>query len=220
VTAPATSLLDLEHKPKTQTFGLIARDLQQVQTAFRRWARIGGEVEFRPVEGTLSEMLAQLGPSGGPLTARLFVEADQWTAIFDNSSGGGDPSGVLGNLALRDAFRGVLVAHQPEDPPDGAWGHYAFHIYDRAGELGFLRTLSAIKDEGGWEWDEFGEQQPFEQPEFYQRRRIRDRLPLELLIEYCAAMGAHPFDVSWYGSRGLIVTTTPRRSRSDRPAPY
>ena len=50
------------------------------------------------------------------------------------------------------------------------------------------------------------ETQPFEEPEHYKERRIRDRLTDEMLERYCAALGIRLFDKAFYGPSGFLVT--------------
>jgi hypothetical protein len=46
-----------------------------------------------------------------------------------------------------------------------------------------------VNESERWAWDAFGEQQPFERPERYAARRIRDRLTVATIAEYAAAPG-------------------------------
>ena len=66
------------------------------------------------------------------------------------------------------------------------------------------RLLRAwINDSERWTWDVSGKVQPFERPERYQARRIRDRLTIETMTEYAAALGLRPFDADFYAPDGF-----------------
>jgi len=48
--------------------------------------------------------------------------------------------------------------------------------------------------------------QPFEEPEAYLAKDIRDRLTPDMIVRYCDALEIRPFDQSYYGSHSLLVT--------------
>jgi hypothetical protein len=68
-----------------------------------------------------------------------------------------------------------------------------------------IREMSAINDEGRWEWTITGDVQPFEEVSRYEARRVKDRLTPEMLDRYCAALGIRAFDGSFYGNEGYLV---------------
>ncbi len=54
----------------------------------------------------------------------------------------------------------------------------------------YVRTIDAgVFDEGGWSFDALGPEQPYEEPERYRRRLIRDRFTREMLPRYLEALG-------------------------------
>jgi hypothetical protein len=60
-----------------------------------------------------------------------------------------------------------------------------FILHDSAPQT---RMIRAVKDTQ-WEFYQEGAVQPFEQPERYTRRRVRDRFDLDLALTYCEALG-------------------------------
>jgi hypothetical protein len=57
-----------------------------------------------------------------------------------------------------------------------------------------------------------GDPLPFEKPEYYQARRVRDRFTDAMLEEYCRALGIDLFNENFYGPRFGIL-------RDMRPLP-
>ena len=62
-----------------------------------------------------------------------------------------------------------------------------------ADQRNVLRRLMASKDEEGWDFAQEGSVQPFENPDYYKRRLIKDRLNREIITEYMEKLG---FDIS------------------------
>jgi hypothetical protein len=74
-------------------------------------------------------------------------------------------------------------------------------------------------NDGYWTFDTAGQQQPFERPERYAERRIRDRFTPDMLRSYLAALGIRAFDEDFYmpdGEALLIEKDIPlyRRERA------
>ena len=67
-----------------------------------------------------------------------------------------------------------------------------------------VRGVYAMND-SYWTFDAYGEEQPFEQPERYSERRIRDRFTPEMLRSYLAALGIRAFDEDFYMPNGEAV---------------
>lgn len=75
------------------------------------------------------------------------------------------------------------------------------------------RGIEASDDGGRWVFDAYGTPLPFERPEFYGARRVRDRFPFELLREYLLALGVDAFNAEWYlpdGVATLVERVGPR----------
>jgi hypothetical protein len=52
-------------------------------------------------------------------------------------------------------------------------------------------------------FDAWGPEQPYEEPERYRRRLIRDRFTREMLLRYLEALGITPEDPDWYTDAAL-----------------
>lgn len=197
-------LLDGAFDPMTHELYLVQHPLGAVVSEYVSWQReIGYDVAQRSLRGDLDAMLRT---RRGDERHRLFVQARGWTAIF-----GGDCRSPVGNISRRLGCQGLQVTYVEHtiDQPDGEYGARLFllHRPQQEVEADRHRHVYAMND-GRWEWNEHGTPLPFEKPEHYTRRRIKDRLPPELLVEYCAALGARPWDEDFYGDEGVLVETS------------
>src|SRR5580704_2075416 len=169
-----------------------------------------GEWGTQTVSGPLSRALDALLPLSLPATKRLFVPtASGWTAYFDNSTLGSDPDAALFMLPQRDRLgcRGLDVTAVPDTlgtkPPREAKGRFGacsfiLHGPDVVGDTNIVRGVEVVNDGGRWTFDVEGAPLPFEEPEAYKVKRVRDRFPFELLDRYCRALGLRPFDEDFY----------------------
>jgi hypothetical protein len=90
------------------------------------------------------------------------------------------------------------------------WGHTFFALYGPTDTdwLNRIRHVAVFNDVSGWTFDEDGEVQPFEEPENYERRRIRDRFTSEMLERYCRALGIELNQAEFYLPRSCSVRNT------------
>jgi hypothetical protein len=141
-----------------------------------------------------------------PYRRRLLIGTTTgWTAIFDNSSTGGDPfpPTYLGQLRH---VRAVSATHS--SGPASECPATQFHLFGPEGEPqeGCVRTIDCgVFDEGRWRFEAWGEVQPFEEPEAYGARLVRDRFTREMLLRYLAALDIYADDAAWYLSAVLAT---------------
>jgi hypothetical protein len=170
---------------------------------------------FTPVNQPFPEVLRRLEPlvcPGGNLQLLLATDSE-WTACFDNGVAGAQFVGVVTGMVERLRCRGLLVTCIPHTLPArlqdgrGRYGAVQFHLFapDSGRFLNYLRTVDAIHDGDRWFFEADGHVQPFEQPERYGERRIRDRFTPEMLEDYCAALGVRYFDPSFYCPPGCLI---------------
>jgi hypothetical protein len=123
--------------------------------------------------------------------ARIDVGCDylgyQWTPSSPASVAPADR--VLGNASFLDYryVRKPLIGRQP--PPD-------------------KRSIQASDQGGRWEFDLVGQPRPYELPEYYERRRKAERLPLELIETYLSACGIPVRQADWL--RGPVTVVVQR----------
>lgn len=205
------TILDDEFAPITSCAVFVNAPLERIKAyeSTRRWNR---PMVPSDLNGGLREMLPHLEPLTSPATVRfLWVQTrhPQWSVFFAGSPRGTEPSsqsmvrGTCRNLVVP----GVLMASEPHTrrrDGTGRFGFCKFAMHAPNGEA--VRVLAAqIGDNDRWVFTNVGEPQPFEQPEAYKARRIRDRLTSRMIADYCAALGLYPFEEDFYGPRGLLL---------------
>jgi hypothetical protein len=193
--------------PLGQKVGFVELELAGAIEAYRAWT--GGWKPPRPSfkevrEALLIDQLARLPPLEMPYTRRLLVAHGQrWTAIFDNSRGGGDPYPAVAELSRIAGTRGVLAGHTPQE--QYPYPSTQFHLF--GGEGDYVRTIDCgVFDSGRWSFEAHGTEQPFEEPEAYNSRRVRDRFTRPMLLRYLSALGIEADTMSAYGPAELIQT--------------
>lgn len=216
--------------PITGNIGFIETDVNTASQAYWRWQKPmkdswGWEFEKFSVRGDLKLVLLQLVPLSDYHSRDIFVptRSPHWTAFFGNATTHSDvvsPLSVLAEELKCRAIRVTAIPHTLRGKGRDAVGRYggvALDIIDpkNAPEtLHYLRVISAIQDGGRWSFDLHGQQQPFEEPEHYKLKKIKDRFTPELLDRYLKAMGIAAFDENFYMSEGseavLFVATDPK----------
>lgn len=198
--------------PLTNTIGFVELPAEETVDAFLRWFHTvwkGRRVfSARRVNGNLEGILRQLEPLRAPERNRIaFVPTTgNWTAMFDNRDRGADLFSDMRQLALRTGHRTLhirVTLRNLDGVPrqTASLGSTLFHLQGPSERL--LRAW--VNDSERWAWDAFGEQQPFERPELYTARRIRDRLTVATIAEYAAARGIRPFDADFYAPDGTAI---------------
>jgi hypothetical protein len=189
--------------PLGWSVGFVERSLGETVTRYRAWRLKARFSELG--RRSIFEALQLLLPFEMPYSRRLLVSTrNDWTAIFDNSRGGGDPLPPTSYLAAGDV-QGVIATHIP---PGQYWlPATKFHLLGPAGErpLHYVRTIDAgVFDSGRWEFEMWGEPQPFEETDAYEKRLVRDRFDRAMLLRYLAALGVDADDPDFYGDAVLV----------------
>lgn len=222
-----TLLLDDRLAPITREIGFVDAGWQTVVETFLTWtrpifARGGIDLKVSEVRGDLATLLQLLPPlTAGELTRHLLVPTTSpWTALFNNGLGGSDVSSEVVSLSgfLRcRALRALAVSNTIRDSERrGRYGAVGLELYGPEVDVlrlqrqspdgeeivlttGTLaRAIVAMNDGGRWRYALEGEPLPFEQPEHYTARRIKDRFTLAMLRDYLAALGIRAFNADFY----------------------
>jgi hypothetical protein len=209
-------LLDNRLAPLTRAIGFAEVPFDVAVESHVRWRKGHAHgLKISTVQGPLGQALLSLDPLSAPRTRELVLETRSgWTALFDNSIGGGDPGGFCSNIVRTHHCRAVMVSCSPNtikrvgDKWFGEYGAVQFALLGpEEGEYHHLvRRIELTNDGNRWEFEQLGEVQPFEQPERYLARKKTDRFTPEMLESYCAALGIRLFDPEFYGPRGLLLT--------------
>jgi hypothetical protein len=218
---PMNPLFDDRFAPITSSIGFIETDLPTAVRSFVRWQEPiqsprGVVLATRSIAGELAAAIMALPPLTSVEARRfLFVStASPWVAFFDNGHRGTDATGPMSYLARTmrcRAMRVVAIPHHEPKRANGPWrGRYGATILDLFGpevknHSNTIRSITMMNDGGKWTFDEIGDRLPFEDPEAYKAKRIRDRFPVELLARYLKQLGLEPFDESFYRSQAMLV---------------
>lgn len=191
--------------PLGQTVGLVELELAGAVEAYRAWTRgwLPPRPSFEQVRGALLiDQLPRLLPFEMPYTRRLLVaHGRRWTAIFDNSRGGGDPYPAVAELSRLAGTRGVVAGHTLQE--QYAYPATQLHLFGSQGD--YVRTIDCgVFDSGRWSFEVHGTEQSFEEPDAYNSRRVRDRFTRPMLLRYLSALGIEADRTSSYGLAVLV----------------
>jgi hypothetical protein len=217
-------LLEDRWAPITSDLGFLEWDAERAARAYAEWwgellAPRGGEVATRPVAGSLEQVLSTLLPlTRGENQRHLFIPTrSAWTAYFDNGWRGTDVGSAMRYMSRTLGCRGMRVGAVPHTlrKDKGRYGIVVLEVYGphQTDWLNILRTLYVANDGGRWVFGQSGEPFPFEKPERYQARRLRERFTFDMLKEYVRHLGLWPFDEDFYLPEGapawLVEKTGP-----------
>lgn len=208
-------LLDGRYAPITSEIGFLECDARTAAEAFLDWhgpiqKSRGVRLDRREISGDLPSRIQSLLPLTS-VEARRFLflpTIGAWAAYLDNGWRGPDVFSAVSYLCQKIGCRGVRatsVPHTRRRTPSGQKGRDGATILEMyeattigCSFLNIRRSISAANDGGKWRFDLGGEPLPFEQPERYQARQIRDRFTPELLEEYLMALGINLFQEQFY----------------------
>jgi hypothetical protein len=129
-----------------------------------------------------------------------------WVAYF---KGVFDPESTVWALSKALHCRAVAIGYEPStisaDRKTGAWGATSFVLYRPGDGDSLRRWVGATNDGGRWTWSSAGEPLPFENLDRYAAPRVRDRLTLDMVDNYCAHLGIRLNDPSYYGLVGYVI---------------
>jgi len=182
---------------------------------FVRWQEQidrGSPAQIRaiPVHGDIPTLVRTLAPMTSGVTRRyLFIATKtRWTAFFDNGHHGTDGAAPA-YLARIVPCRSVHARLFRTDD-NGGFPATIFELFgpEQTEWLNVIRSISAISDDGRWQFNETGHVQAFEDIARYKERRIADRFTPEMLEKYLIALGIDAFDEAFYGAdeaSGVLV---------------
>ncbi|AJT42446.1 hypothetical protein [Psychromicrobium lacuslunae] len=207
------------YAPITDAIGFLKAPLEVVVDTLVSWRiRLERQVELSEVDGALSSWESSLGPlESGPRSRELLIATKgDWIAWVSNSALGTNPFSAVEMLAKYSSSAAVMVSAKPHtlNSPKlkgvsaGRYGGCRFDYWAPGanGELEKLKHVM-VAHSGGSKWLFFnqGEPQPFEEPEAYERPRVRERFTSEMLERYCQALGIDVFNEDFYGPRAVLV---------------
>ncbi|WIB63754.1 hypothetical protein [Curtobacterium sp. MCBD17_040] len=211
-----------QYAPVTWSIGLLQAPAEQVAEQLCSWREeIGRAVTSAALPSGLGAAIDALAPYTAPWTREVVLGTNgQWSAIFDNSAIGGDPTSSVSYLAGRLRVPGLVVLRTPYRPDaKGARHSYqgtAFRLYSPdpvpgARDGNGLRSVDLIQDDNRWHFGAWGEQQEYEDVARYASRRVRDRFDEELLRTYCSALGADYLADDFFRGPSYLIRSHPAR---------
>ncbi|MFJ3488190.1 hypothetical protein [Leifsonia aquatica] len=215
------TLLDDRFAPLTWEIGFLRCSLERVVEACEEWLNSRADLEIRRARGSLEHDLL---PSLLPLTQwgryrKLLVPIGEWVAFFDSDYTGGDYGGSIDTIGRIIGCQTMLAASKPyidsRVTSQRGLGGIEFR-WKQPGNV--IRYIQLNEDSPRWEIHFGGEPQPFEEPERYTARRLRDRFDSGMLERYCQAIGIDVFNPDAYGPEGVIVDISKRRPDYVDPA--
>jgi len=209
------TLLSERFAPITSSIGFLELSLEEAAQGLESWRRsLYPDVTVsHPTDG-FPDVLGRLQPlTGGARPRELLIRVGRgWTAYFDNSLRGTDAVSAIGYLSTRLLCQGLAIDVVPHTAGasgvrHGRMGAVQFELYGplQTEFLNYVRTVSVVFDGDRWRFTATGTEQPFEETEAYQARRVRDRFTSEMLERYCRALGIEVFDPRSYGPEAVFV---------------
>jgi len=208
--------------PVTSEMGFLEKDAEQAARFFTAWkqgldAPRGITLEMRPVVGSLEQLLVALLPLSATEDQRyLFIPTrSPWAAYVTNGWTGTDASSRMSYMAKAMGCRGLRVVAVPHTLK-GDKGRYGAVILAMYGPrqthwLNTVRSITAANDGGPWVFSQTGEPFPFEKPEQYKARKVRDRFTLEMMKDLLKHLGLEPFQEDFYMPPGSVAWMVERK---------
>ncbi|MDP5225921.1 MULTISPECIES: hypothetical protein [Arthrobacter] len=207
------------YAPMTDEIGFIRAPLEHAADVLATWYhRLERQVTVTEVNGRVHQWEASLAPfeMGANGRVLLLETHSDWVALTNNAvgdSGAGVTAEMVAKYAGVEAAALSAVPHTLNSPKlkgisEGRYGGCRFDYFapNDQGEVVQIRGLQAVHGGGSkWEFYSFGEVQPYEEPEAYENRRVRDRFTSDMLERYCQTLGIDVFNEDFYGPRGLLV---------------
>ncbi|WP_433380778.1 hypothetical protein ACQPZX_15920 [Actinoplanes sp. CA-142083] len=209
--------------PLTSRIGFLEAPVNEVAKSLREWLEnLRRQVRVTSFEGGLQENALRLQPLISGAAPRDLVVATRnprWTAVLDCLYQGGNQVTTVGYLARTMRVQGLVVSSISDSR--GApgvpqrFGARQFELFApiETDFLNYVRTISVIREGERWRFDAAGTVQDFEDEAAYARRKIADRFTEDMLADYCAALGLHPFDDDFYPGPSILLET-------DEPVPH
>lgn len=220
-------LLDNRFAPTTLGFGFLQAGWTGTTKSFESWlSEIGILLEKKSLSAPLPTLLSQLEPLRPSKDKDLLVKTKgEWIAYFGNGILGSDADPVISYLAKRLRCLGVTfncipdrrkarLVHRARE----TYGSVCFQMFGPEEENGnnSIRLICAARDGARWIFESRGLLQPFEEPRYYENKKVADRFPPELLERYLLALGIAAFEQQFYKPMGFLLTRDTRDYRNPK----
>lgn len=199
--------------PLTYSIGFLDVPPKKVAQAMARFfRRVHHDGKATQLTGSLEDNLLQLQPlviASRPRILLTSTALEGWTAMFDGDAHGQGVGQLASHMARELKARGCFVAIAPPAAATGnkSLGGRQFHVLGPEQQLGYVRTIDLIENfPGRWEFETTGQPQPYEDLQAYTKRRRTDRLTEQMLTNYTATLGLHPWQEDFYHNPSYLIT--------------
>lgn len=201
---------NLIYPPITFSIGFVEYALESSVQAFVKWKKeVVNEVhQCKRIIGDFPAVLKELKPLCTPYRKVLFLETDStWTAVFFNEKYGQGCPEHMERLSAILNCRSIFAFHAPHmtgqsgsTSANDTYGGTILSINDPRckGVINEVRSIYLGHDGTKWEFETFGQIQPFENPDYYRKRKKTDRFNREILDEYLGHFGIRFFCPRFY----------------------
>jgi hypothetical protein len=214
---PYKGLLNNQFPPITYCWGFLASPVASAANALADYSRVSsGDVRSIPFRGSLSSLLEELTvkPAEVAHAQAILTTQSSWVAYFGTGWSGIEASHAA-HLCGVLKCRGLAVTCAPDgitqegSPPKTVRRYGAIQLELFADHptdwLNCERGIWLHKECTRWDFGSTGQVQPFEQTEKYNLKRKTERFTVEMLEQYCAALGIRLFDPDFYGPDGFVI---------------
>lgn len=165
---------------------------------FAKWPP---DLVVEKLEGPLASGIERLLPFGPGRDRELLWDCGDgtWTAYFDDMPASDAVTAVSG-LCMMAGFEGIVLLDSTSEWDGGR--DLQFIVHNGADTVRVVQSTW----EGRRTFDTYGDPLPFEETERYTRRLKRERLTSDMLERYCAHLGLFPYEPSFYGQSGYLLS--------------
>ena len=208
------NLFDNRLAPLTYSIGFLNAPITEVADAITQFlTRISLSPTLTPLSGNLEDNLLHLQPltvNTRPKTLLTSTTTPGWTALFDAHAHGDGVAQICPMMAREMSVRGYCVASVlPSSIATKSLGGRQFWVLGPEQLLGHIRSINLIENyPGKRHFEARSEVQPYEDLEAYTNRRRTQRLTDDMLLDYTAAVGLHPWDEDFYTNPSYLITNT------------
>lgn len=191
--------------PLLERVSFIKGDLETILNTFMNWYAYDTDKFKITLHNENFESLVNLAfPFQYPYKLFLVTTKNNWVAAFSNKESGESPNFGILSKSLNTTVVKVTAILKDYDIQTNGWGGGIFEIIDK-GE--YLRNISLLYDEK-WDFQTFGNIQPFEDPNYYNSRFAKNRFTPEILAQYCNNLKIDFFNEEFYlpaGTKAYMI---------------
>lgn len=111
----------------------------------------------------------------------FLIQAEGWIGFFNNQSGQHLPQATMATMSNRLKVDACFFYYVEDYATQ-----FRYYRFDGAD---IQRRSIMLYEEAGWQFSNNGEPLVFENTQYYQKRRLKDRINLDILLEYASSIG-------------------------------